>query len=60
LDGAVKLLQPIADKYHNISYADLYQMASGEAIQARTARSVKELLLGMCVLHSVVLKVFQY
>ncbi|BDA49745.1 probable L-ascorbate peroxidase 7, chloroplastic [Coccomyxa sp. Obi] len=33
LEVAVNLLQPVADKYKDVSYADLYQMASVTAIE---------------------------
>lgn len=37
LEVAVNLLQPIADKFKDVSYADLYQMASVTAIEVSTA-----------------------
>lgn len=37
LEIAVNLLQPIADKYDDVSYADLYQMAAVTAIDVKNA-----------------------
>lgn len=33
LVNALKLLQPIKDKYSNVTYADLFQLASATAIE---------------------------
>jgi L-ascorbate peroxidase len=33
LSGAVKLLEPIKEKFPGVSYADIYQMASARAIE---------------------------
>lgn len=37
LPVAVELLKDIADKYNGVSYADLFQMASAQAIEVKTA-----------------------
>lgn len=39
LTVALELLKEIADKYDGVSYADIFQMASGVAIEVRYAAS---------------------
>lgn len=41
LVNALKLLQPIKEKYSNVTYADLFQLASATAIEVNPLFSFK-------------------
>ena len=44
LTVALELLKDIADKYEGVSYADLFQLASATAIEAREGLTLSVLL----------------
>ncbi len=45
LPVAVELMKDIADKYEGVSYADLFQMASAQAIEVESPFSISTFLL---------------